>query len=82
MKHSTQLLVSPNPVPANASIKVQPSEISFSANRYQIINERGELVRKGTIADPSREFSLSVCGMADGSYWLEMGDQRERFTIV
>ncbi len=76
------MLVSPNLVPANTSIKVQPSDLSFSANRYEIKNERGELVRCGTIADPSREFSLSVGGMADGNYWIEMGGQKERFTVM
>jgi hypothetical protein len=82
MKNPCPLLVSPNPVPANASIRVQSAENSFSESQYYITNEAGGLVRKGKIADPNREFSLSVGGMPDGTYWLVMGEYRERFTIV
>jgi hypothetical protein len=81
MKNPAQLLVSPNMVPANASIKIQLSTVS-SADCYQVTNEKGELVRRGMVADPSREFSLSVCGMACGHYWMELGGHRERFTVV
>jgi hypothetical protein len=81
MKNPAQLLVSPNLVPANASIKIQPA-VTSSSDRYQITNEKGELIRRGMITDPSREFSLSVGGMACGHYWMELGGQKERFTVV
>lgn len=82
MKSQTLFVVSPNPVPANACITVQLSESPFGTDDYRIINEQGELVRKGKISDPKRDFSLSVGGMPDGIYWLVMGDAKERFTIV
>ncbi|HQV59861.1 MAG: hypothetical protein IPN39_03060 [Chitinophagaceae bacterium] len=82
MKNQTKFVVSPNMVPSNASITVQSPVNMFAADSYHIVNDRGELVRKGKISDPAREFSLSVGGMPDGIYWLVMGELRERFTIV
>jgi hypothetical protein len=82
MKTLRQLLVNPNPVPANASVTIQSASATFTDNQYFITKENGDLVRKGKIADTSRDFSLSVGGMPDGNYWLVMGEERERFTIV
>ncbi|HNR15608.1 MAG TPA: hypothetical protein PKG90_02955 [Chitinophagaceae bacterium] len=82
MKNQSQFVVSPNTVPCNASITVQSPVNMFGSDSYHIVNDSGELIRKGRICDPTREFSLSVGGMPDGIYWLVMGDLRERFTIV
>jgi hypothetical protein len=69
-------------VPANACITVQMQGHPYGADNYRIINNDGKLIRKGKIADTSRELLLSVGGMPDGIYWLEMGELRERFSIV
>jgi hypothetical protein len=82
MKDQNPFFVSPNPVPVNASINIQFSGVSFSPESYYITNESGMTVRKGKIFDATRNFSLSVRGMPDGTYWLVMGDRKERFTIV
>jgi hypothetical protein len=82
MKSQTQLVVNPSLVPANASLTIQRTGAVFSDSQYFITKENGDLVRKGKIADTSRDFSLSVGGMPDGSYYFVMGNERERFTIV
>ena len=82
MKELDSFLLSPNPVPANASITVQFSGYPIRNDCYQIINESGNRIRSGKITDTFRDFSLSVGGMPDGIYWLVMGERRERFTIV
>jgi hypothetical protein len=82
MKNQPLLFVSPNPVPANACFSVQMQGDPCSADNYRIVNNDGKLVRRGKITDTTRELLVSVGGMADGTYWLEMGDLRERFSIV
>lgn len=82
MKDQSPFFVTPNPVPVNASINIQFSGEPFYTEHYCIINEKGEIIRKGKIVDTFRDFSLSVRGMPDGTYWLIIGDRKERFTIV
>lgn len=82
MGNLSAIVVSPNLVPANASITIQSPDHYFASEIYQIENDEGVLIRRGKITDPAREFSLSVGGMPDGIYWLVMGNCRERFTIV
>jgi hypothetical protein len=82
MENQRLLFVSPNPVPANACITVQMPGHPFGADNYRIINEEGQLIRKGKITDSSRDLLLSVGGMPDGTYWLVLGELRERFKIV
>jgi hypothetical protein len=82
MKNQPLLFLSPNPVPANACITVQFPGHPNSTDNYRIINEEGQLIRKGKITDTSRDLLLSVGGMPDGTYWLELGELRERFSIV
>lgn len=82
MKNHDRFLLTPNPVPLNASITVQFPVVPFSADSYYITNDSGQLIRKGKITDAARELSLSIGGMPDGIYWLVMGECRERFTIV
>ncbi|MBL7721801.1 MAG: hypothetical protein JNK98_07400, partial [Chitinophagaceae bacterium] len=74
MKDQSPFFVSPNPVPVNASINIQFSGVSFNPDSYYITNENGATIRKGKIIDAARNFSLSVRGMPDGTYWLIMGD--------
>jgi hypothetical protein len=82
MKNQPVFFVSPNPVPSNACITIQMPAQPYSADNYRIINEQGQLIRKGKITDSSRDLLVSVGGMPDGTYWLEMGELRERFSIV
>ncbi len=82
MKDQNPFFVSPNPVPVNASINIHFSGQPFSPDSYCITNENGITIRKGKITDSTRNFSLSVKGMPDGTYWLVMGDRKERFIIV
>ncbi len=82
MKDQNPFFVTPNPVPVNASINIQFSGVPFNPDSYYITNENGATIRKGKIIDAARNFSLSVRGMPDGTYWLIMGDRKERFTIV
>ncbi len=82
MKDLSRFMVTPNPVPLNASITVQFPLVSTPAETYHITDDNGQLIRRGRIQDRDRELSLSTGGMQDGVYWLVVGDYRERFTIV
>ncbi|MBI3137615.1 MAG: hypothetical protein HYZ15_03435 [Sphingobacteriales bacterium] len=82
MKDFSRFMVTPNPVPLNASITVQFPLVASPAESYHITDDNGQLIRRGKIQDRDRELSLSTGGMQDGVYWLVVGDCRERFTIV
>ncbi len=82
MKDYNRFQVSPNPAPLNASITVFFSANPVVAESYQITNDSGQLIRRGRITDRDRELSLSTGGMRDGVYWLIVGENRERFTIL
>ncbi len=75
-------MVSPHLVPVNASLQIQRIGSCFSDTQYTITKENGDVIRKGTICDTNRDFSLSVGGMPDGNYYFVLGNERERFTIV
>jgi hypothetical protein len=55
---------------------------TFSDHAYQITDENGRIIRKGSIGDRINEFRLSVVGLATGAYYFSMGREAKKFTIV
>lgn len=82
MKDLLRFQVNPNPVPANGCFTLIFPPLQFPADMYQITDEEGRLIRRGRITERDRELALSSGGMQDGVYWIIVGENRERFTIL
>ncbi len=82
MKDLLRFQVNPNPVPANGCFTVIFPPVFSPADTYQIMDDDGHLIRRGRLPERDRELALSTGGMHDGVYWLIVGDNRERFTIL
>lgn len=82
MKDLTRIQVNPNPVPQNTGFTISLPSDGNCAERYKIMNDEGRIVRQGHITAFGREVFLSTGGMEDGVYWLEVGEDRQRITII
>ncbi len=82
MTNNASLSISPNQVPLNASLMVRSESDNFPANAYTITDEKGRVIRKGSVSERVTEFRLSMVGLATGVYRFTMGPVNERFTIV
>ncbi len=78
---NTAIVVSPTLVPLNTTITIRTNE-TFPDSTYQITDESGRTLRKGSITKGICEFYLSVAGMATGNYRLIMGSSQERFKVI
>ena len=78
---NTAIVVSPTRVPVNATITIRANE-TFPDNTYQITDESGKMLRRGSISKNICEFYLSVAGMSTGNYRLVMGSLQERFKVI
>ena len=77
-----QLTVTPVQVPQNETLTVRSASNHFPQKQYTITDEKGKVIRKGSVNDRISEFTLSMVGIAVGVYRFTMGQVQEKFVVV
>lgn len=81
-KQTAQVFVSPAEVIKNTCLHVKTSSSNFPETEYRITDERGRIVRKGSVSERVSEFTLSMVGIDTGVYRFIMGAVQEKFVVV
>lgn len=81
-KQTDQVFVSPAEVIKNTCLHVRTSSSHFPETEYRITDERGRVVRKGSVSKRISEFTLSMVGIDTGVYRFIMGAVQEKFVVV
>lgn len=62
-------------------LHVQITDGNFPEREYCIINQTGNVIRKGTIGSSTSSFSLRISGFQQGEYVFVMCKQKIKFYI-
>lgn len=81
MPASEKLVLLPQEVSTQESIRIISPTGKFTTTTYEIYNFSGKLIRKGSIDASCNEFSLRMAGMQKGKYNLQMGEEMLAFCI-
>ncbi len=79
---SAPIYVSPAQVLQNTCLHVKTSSPSFPETEYKITDQKGRVVRKGSVSNRITEFSLSMVGIKTGVYSFIMGTVQKQFVVV
>ena len=80
--HHPPIIISPAEVLKNTSLHVKIAAEGFDEKEYRITDERGRVIRKGSINDRISEFTLSMVGIKTGVYRFIMGTVQQKFVVV
>ena len=81
-KSISPIVVSPAEVIKNTCLHVKTSSPGFTDTEYRITDEKGRVVRKGSVSERISEFTLSMVGIDTGVYRFIMGQVQKKFVVV
>ena len=79
---TAKVFVSPAEVMKNTSLHIKTASTHFPEKDYCITDERGRVVRKGSVNERVTEFTLSMVGIKTGVYRFIMGTIQQKFVVV
>ncbi len=70
------------PNPANQSIYVRLNQMLQHPSEVRVYDQLGRLVQNSSLFPGNQEINLNVSNLPNGSYWIEIGRQKERIIVL